>query len=1024
MRTNIFQTVLLLTFSFFSVLTATGQSASYLFGSMQARQIGPAVMSGRITSLAVVNNKPEVIFVGTAGGGIWKSISGGASFYPVFDDHTQAIGCITIDQKRPDTIWAGTGETWVRNSVGTGTGIYRSTNGGIAWECKGLTFSERIGNILVHPDEPDLVYAGVLGNLWNDNENRGVYRTSDGGNAWQRILYLNENTGCADLDMDPEDPNTLYACMWSFRRLPWFFDSGYKGSSGLYRSTDGGKTWNTIHNGLPADTLGRMSLAIAASNPNVLYLSVEVKDKKKKGLYKSTDKGNTWKMVCNDFNTWVRPFYFSEMTVDPSDENNVYKCGYNLIISEDGGFSFREIPSYVHSDIHAVWVDPRNPKHVIIGTDGGVYESVDRAYTFKMFMNLPVSQFYHVSVDDERPYNVYGGLQDNGSWYGPSQKPGGTGNYDWKMSYGGDGFYSFRHPTRKNIIYSEYQGGNIVRYDTETSRAKDIMPYATQDVSKLRFNWNTPVHISPSNPDRLYIGAQHIYVSDDMGDSWKRISPDLTTHDPLKLNQKKSGGLSVDNSTAENHCTVYAIAESPVDEKVIWAGTDDGNLQLTTDSGQNWTNVAGNITGLPANTWISYIEPGHHDRSTTLVTCDGHRTGDMNPYVFVTHDYGKTWTNLATSDIQGYAYVIREDLMNPDLLFLGTESGLYISLNGGKSWTRFKNNLPPVAIHDIVIHPRDNSLVMASHGRGIIIIDDISPLRQLTPEILAKSIHFFDVKPTIIREPGSRVGWFGGGGEFTAPNPSSSAQIIYYMAKRHTFGKMYFEVFDSTGLKIKELPAGKSAGINTVSFPVNLSPPKSAPTNNTDALMGSLYGPCIAAGTYTVKLIQGKEEYVTRIKLVYDTASPYTPEDREEQRNLTLRLFNLSEQLAFIYTNLDGIVKQCDNIIRQSPKSAKKITPFQKEVDFYKESLVAMGGDGYVDQDERLRERISALYGKVSSYPGRPSQSQTDQTALLESEMNKVKSIYNNFTVNKLATINKGLKKSGVSEITLKEQEH
>ncbi|MDH4058557.1 MAG: hypothetical protein OEU76_07315, partial [Cyclobacteriaceae bacterium] len=727
-------------------------SGKSLFSGLRARHIGPAVMSGRISDIEVVNKKPQIIYVGTAGGGIWKSISAGANFRPVFEDHTMSIGKITLDQNNPDTVWVGTGEPWVRNSVGVGNGLYKTTNGGRSWNFVGLKESEHISDILIHPTDGNTVYVGVQGKLWGANEERGVFKTTDGGKTWNKILFIDENTGCADMDIDPKDPNIIYAAMWSHRRYPDFFDSGYTGNSGLYKTIDGGKTWNKIHNGLPQTMLGRIGIAVAPSNANVLYASIEAKGNDNKGLYKSLDAGASWKKVNSDFSNTVRPFYFSRITVDPSNEDILVKCAYVPIISTDGGSKFRPMGS-PHADIHAAWFDSKNPNHILLGTDGGVYESYDQGYTFRMWGNIPVGQFYHVSVDNAVPFNVYGGLQDNGSWYGPSQKAGAIRNNDWTLSFYGDGFYSHRHPTNTDIIYSEYQGGNMVRVNKKTGLGKSIKPFPEKGDPDLRFNWNAPMIQSPSNPDRIYAAAQFLFMSDDMGESWKKISPDLTTNDPKRQRQKQTGGISIDNSTAENNTTIYAVAESTKDAQLIWVGTDDGLVQVTENQGTTWANVTKNITGLPVGNWCSYVEPGHFDRNTAYVTFDNHRNGDMKTYLYKTTDLGKTWTSLSTPDIEGFAYVIREDLKNPNVLFLGTEFGLYISINGGKKWNRFENNFPKVAVHDMVIHPREDALVVATHGRSLIIIDDISPLRQINEEVLAKDIHFFETKPTTLRDP-------------------------------------------------------------------------------------------------------------------------------------------------------------------------------------------------------------------------------------------------------------------------------
>lgn len=985
---------------------AQQMSGKALLGGLRARAIGPASMSGRISDLDVVNSKPEIIYVGTAGGGVWKSNSAGANFRPVFDDHIQSIGKVTIDQNNPDTVWVGTGEPWVRNSVGVGNGVYKTVNGGMSWEFVGLKDSEHISEIVIHPTDGNIVYVGAQGKLWGAGAERGVFKTTDGGKTWTKVLYIDENTGCADLEMDPKNPEVLYAAMWSHRRYPDFFDSGFTKTSALFKSTDGGKTWNKIHNGLPNKTLGRIGIAAAPSNPNVLYASVEAEGTENKGLYKSTDAGASWKKVNSDFNNTVRPFYFSKITVDPTADSILVKCAYVPIISVDGGNKFRQIGSGVHSDIHAAWIDPNNPKHILLGTDGGVYESFDQAYTFKMWMNLPVGQFYHVTVDNERPFNVYGGLQDNGSWYGPSNKAGGITNSDWKPTFGGDGFWSHVHPTDNNVVYAEYQGGHIIRYNKKTGVSKDIRPYPEKGGPKLRFNWNTPLVQSPNKPDRIYAGGQFVFMSEDRGDTWKRISPDLTSNDPKRQRQSQTGGLSIDNSSAENNTTVYVIAESTKDDKLVWAGTDDGYLQVTENLGTSWTNVTKNITGLPAGNWCSNVEPSHFDRNTAYVTFDNHRNGDMKPYIFKTTDLGKTWSFIATSDIEGHVFVIREDLKNPNLLFAGTEFGLYVSIDGGAKWNRFENNLPKVAVHDLAIHPRDNALVIATHGRSLFIIDDLSPLRQLTADVMAKSIHFFEVNPTVLRDPGASSDWFGGAGNYVGETVSTSPTIVYFMNKRHTFGKMTIEVYDNDGKLIQEVPAGKGAGINVVDMPSNRKRPKVAPSDTRESIGGTFIGPNLAAGTYKVKILKGKEELWTSYTLKYPDDSEYSAEDRKVQNETVMRLYKLNEQLAYAYHVQFSLVQQAKAALKKNPKLAKSLNPYIKEIEDQNTKLVFKGGDFYIATEERMTEEIAELYGQVNSYPGRPGNTQIERTSSLESEMQNVQKKMQEFSTTKLEKIN------------------
>jgi len=998
-------------------------SGKAILGDLRARSIGPATMSGRITDIDVVASKPEVIYVGSAGGGVWKSVSAGTTFRPVFDEHTMSIGKVTIDQSNPETVWVGTGESWVRNSVAIGTGLYKTTNGGTSWEFVGLKDSQHISDILVHPKDGNIVYVGVQGHLWGPNQERGVFKTSDGGKTWTKVLYIDENTGCADMDIDPKNPDVIYAAMWSHRRYPDFFDSGFTGTSGLYKSIDGGKTWNKIHNGLPTAKLGRIGIAVAPSNPMVLYASIEAEGTQNKGLYKSTDAGASWKKVNSDFSNTVRPFYFSRITVDPLNENNLVKCAYIPIISTDGGSKFRSMGS-PHADLHAAWIDHRNSNHIILGTDGGIYESFDQGYSFRMWPNLPVGQFYHVTVDNDKPYNIYGGLQDNGSWYGPSQKAGGITNSDWLNSLYGDGFNSHRHPTDKDIIYSEYQGGGITRVNKKTGVAKSIKPLPEKDDPKLRFNWNTPLVQSPSKADRIYVSAQFLYMSDDRGDTWKKISPDLTTNDPKRQRQNSSGGVSIDNSTAENNATIYAVAESPLDEKIIWVGTDDGFVQVTENQGLTWSNLTKTIAGLPSGNWCSYVEPGHFDKRTAYVTFDNHRNGDMKPYIYKTTDLGKTWTSLVTPEIEGHVYVIREDLINPNLLFAGTEFGLYVSTNGGKQWSRFENNLPKVAVHDLVIHPREHDLVIATHGRGIYIIDDLTPLRQVTPEVLAKTIHFFDIKPTVLNDPGlSGRNPSPGDDQFYGQNPNTQAKIVYFMNKRHTFGKMSIEVYDQNNKLIREIPAGKSAGINVVQMTTNYNRPRIPPSETRESIGGSIFGPSLAAGTYKVKVIKGKEEFNTTFTLTYPEDSPYTLEDRKIKQDAALRMYTLCEDLAYIYDAQLDLLKQAVSVKDKNPKLTKTLNPFIKEIEDQNAMIVFKGGDFYVANEERMTERVAELYGSINSYPGKPGQSQLDRVKGLEDEVAAVRKKFDELKGPKLEKLNSALSKSNLNALKVKSED-
>ncbi|MBK5283907.1 MAG: glycosyl hydrolase, partial [Bacteroidia bacterium] len=757
---------------------------SSTFGMMEARHIGPAVMGGRITSIDAVNSNPRIMYVSAAGGGVWKTLTGGSFFKPIFEKYSQSIGAIAIDQNHPDTLWVGTGESNMRNTVSIGTGLYKSTDAGENWTKVGLDSTEHISRIIIDPRNSNVVYVAVPGALWGDSKHRGLYKTTDGGTTWNKILYTDVKTGCAEILMNPKNPDELFASMWQFRRTPYSFSSGGK-TGALYKSTDAGKTWRRIQKGLPEGEFGRIAINIAPSEPKKLFAIVESKNT---GLYLSDDGGETWREQSSTFNVNARPFYFSVIQVDPKDAQRIYRPAFSFSISDDGGQSFSEASQqggWVHGDMHALWINPNNTSHMYLGTDGGVYMSLDRGNNWIFLNNISVSQFYHVQTDSEIPYNVYGGLQDNGSWTGPSQSINGIENRDWENVGGGDGFWVQPDRTDKNIVYSESQGGEAARFNRKTNESASIKPQPLTGETKLRFNWNTPLYMSPTNPNSLYIAAQYLYRTHNKGITWERISPDLTTNDSKKQTQEESGGLTVDNSSAENHCTIFTICESPLDENLIWVGTDDGNLQVTIDGGKIWRKVNTNIPvkDLPAQTWVSSIEASRFDKKIVYVTFDNHSYGDMKSYVFKSSDLGKSWQALSTSELKGYAHKIKEDIVSRKLLFLGTELGLYISFDGGESWVNDNAKVPPVAVRDIVIEPRTNDLVLATHGRGILIVDDISPLRNLTPEIINAEAAFLPTRPTPLSN-GHFGGAFPGAGGFVGSNATEEAVIIYYLKER------------------------------------------------------------------------------------------------------------------------------------------------------------------------------------------------------------------------------------------------
>ena len=946
-----------------------------LFGDMKARHIGPALMSGRITDLQTHPTNNKIVYTGTAGGGVWKSIDGGASYTSIFDEHIQSIGCVTLDPNNPDqVIWVGTGETWTRNSVSVGDGIYKSVDGGQNWKHMGLPKSDRIASIVVNPKNSDEVWVAVVGSLWGDSEERGVYKTTDGGTTWTKVFYVDAKTGCSDLIMDPTNPNIMYASFWEFRRTGWSFSSGGN-QSGLYKTTDGGKTWNKIHQGFPQGKLGRIAVAVAPSNSNILYSVLETEKPELNGLYRSEDAGKSWKHLNADFDLVVRPFYFSRIVVDPKNPDIVAKAGFNGSLSRDGGKTFKRLGA-MHPDIHDIVFDIQDSNRLYCGTDGGVYRSWDAGETMEMVKNLPVSQFYHVSVDNKKPYNVYGGLQDNGSWYGPTSSPGGVEARDWERIGHGDGFRVVKHPT-KNIIYSEMQGAeNVWRYNTDSKELITIQPLPVKGDPKLRFNWNAPMAVSQKQVDRLYMGSQFVHKSEDMGRTWVKISPDLTTNDKNKQNQENSGGLSKDNSGAENHCTIFTIAESPLNEQIIWAGTDDGNVQITRDGGKTWSNVIANIPNLPKNTWCYHIEASVFNEGTAYAVFEGHTKNDYTPYAYKTTDFGKTWKSIITPDVDGFVRNIQEDLKNENLLFLGTEKGLYVTIDGGANWSKFTNNMPSVAIHYMDMHPETNDLIMATHGRGIIVLDDVSVLRQLNQEVLAKNVHFFETKSAIMKEQSS-FGATASELEFVGDNPSSEAHIVYYLNKRHVMGKMELEIQDEQGNKIVTLPAGKQKGINIVTWNYLTKFPKIA-QGKTFAFSG-FASPRAKAGTYKAVLTKGKEVFTRVFKIENDPESSISLADRDKYQAVSKQLFDMNEQLAYTVYQIDENIKHIDLLLEKDKGFAKDGAKMKEAYQKLKEKMVVTTGDNYVGSAEpMLREKMTELYANIVQGFNAPSVSQMD----------------------------------------------
>ncbi len=763
-----------------------------LVQDLKPRNIGPGGMSGRVTAIDVVHAEPDNMYVGTASGGLWKSTSGGITWKPVFDKElTASIGAVAIQQSNPSVIWVGTGEGNPRNSLNGGYGIYKSLDGGKNWMAMGLEKTRHIHRILIDPTDPNTVYAGAIGSPWGEHPERGVFKTTDGGKSWSKILFVNNRTGVADLIMDPTNPNKMFAAMWEHKRDPWFFKSGGPGS-GLYMTHDGGVNWKKIseEDGLPKGELGRIGVAVARSKPSVVYALVEAK---KNALYKSEDGGFKWKKINDKSDIGNRPFYYSEIYVDPQNENRVYSVFTYVNVSEDGGKNFTELmPAYgvangVHPDHHAWWIHPENGNFMIDGNDGGMNITRDRGESWRFIGNLPVGQFYHISTDNEFPYNVYGGMQDNGSWRGPAYvwKDQGIRNSYWQEIAFGDGFDVVPDKDDSRYGYAMSQQGFVSRYDHITGNNFTVRPTPPDATTELRFNWNAGIGQDPFDNNTVYFGSQFVHKSTNKGLTWEVISGDMTTNDPEKLKQSESGGLSMDATGAENHCTILVIEPSPIEKDMLWVGTDDGRVHITQNGGANWTEVTQNIKGLPKGSWIPQIKASVRNRGEALLIANDYRRFNYTPYAYRTRDYGKTWERIVDqTDVQSYTLSIIEDPENSNLLFLGTDDGLYISFDAAKKWQKWTEGFPTVSTKDLTIHPREHDLVIGTFGRAAWVLDDIRPLRAVAadPAILAKDIKVFDppmAYQAAYQQPtGSR---FGADALYNAENREEGAMITYFL---------------------------------------------------------------------------------------------------------------------------------------------------------------------------------------------------------------------------------------------------
>ncbi len=731
--------VLIALFSILFLQSAAQQISLDRFKNLKPRSIGPAGMSGRVTSIDAVVNNPDIIYLGTASGGVWKTENAGSTWLPIFDEQPILnIGAVAIQQSNPNVLWAGTGEGNPRNSLNIGGGIYKSMNAGKTWKMLGLEKTKNIHRIIIDPVNPNTVYAAAIGNPYSEHPERGVYKTTDGGESWKLILHTNDTSGCADVVMDPTNPNKLFANMWQHRRTPYSFKSGGPGS-GFYVTYDGGKNWKKLgkEEGLPEGDYGRIGITISTNEPKRVYAMIE---SKKNGLYRTDDGGFNWELVNSTAaDVSNRPFYFQDIRVDPKNENRLYNIFQKISMSEDGGKTFKVIIPYsgIHPDHHAFWIHPNNPDFIIDGNDGGIGISRDRGRTWKFDEQLPVGQFYHINTDNQLPYHVMGGMQDNGSWRGPAYTwiDGGIRNYYWQGLWSGDGFDVAPDPENEDWVYAMSQGGELGKYNVATGEEMNLQPPIPDLKTRLRFNWNAAFAMAPNNPKTIYYCSQFVHKSTNKGMSWQIISPDLTTNNLEQQKQDENGGLSLDITGAENFNTILCVEPSSKDENILWVGTDDGNVQLTRDGGKTWTNFRGKIPGMPMGGWIPQIRVSRYNAAEAMIVCNDYRRGDFKPYIFRTKDFGKTWERMIDENkVKGFALCVIQDPVEPNLIFVGTEQGLWISFDNGSSFQQWKNGYPSVSTYDLAIQEREADLCIGTFGRAIYIMDDIRPLRKLAAE--------------------------------------------------------------------------------------------------------------------------------------------------------------------------------------------------------------------------------------------------------------------------------------------------
>jgi photosystem II stability/assembly factor-like uncharacterized protein len=924
--------------------------AESTFAGLSYRNIGPVNMSGRMADVEGIPGDPTTIYVGSASGGVWKTTNGGTTWTPIFDKQTvQSIGDLAVDPTNPEVVYVGSGEANVRNSVSFGNGVYKTTDGGKTWRHLGLPDTRHISRIVINPLDPRKVYVAAIGHAFGPNEERGVFMTEDGGDTWKKVLYVDAVHGAADLDIDPRNPNLLYAAMWYFDRKQWTHRSGSE-QGGVFRSTDGGKTWTKATKGLPK-LMGRIGIKVAPSSPNIVYIVAETREGY---VFKSTDQGETWTKTSDNAHTLGRGFYYADLRVDPTNEHRIYTLGMAFTLSVDGGSTFSMMTGNFHGDFQTMWIDPRNPKRLLMGDDGGLNVSYDQGKSWEWFPNIPVGQFYQLSFDLREPfYHVAGGLQDNGVWTGPSRVRGSAIlASDWRFIQNGDGYYAISHPDDPDLFLSDYQAGGIQATNLRTYEQREASPQVKRmdgypaDSNKVRFNWNAPIVASPHDRKIVYFAGNIVYRSSDWGRTWTAISPDLSKND--KSRQGDAGGpVLKENTVAEYYANVYSLAESPVQRGVIWAGTDDGNLQVTQDDGKTWTNVAPNVAGVGPDAVVSGIEPSRTAAGTAYAAFERRMMDDFRPYLYKTTDFGRTWTNVTGNlPVTNYVQVVREDPKNPNLIYVGTELGLYASWTGGTQWTRLHlGNFPSVAVHEVLVHPRDNDLILATHGRSVWILDDATPIQQMTPTIADQASHLFPMRVATRFNQGDQS-WNWGNKWFRGANTPYGALITYWLKSAPAAESLVAVEILQNGSVIRKLrkPSAK-AGFNRVAWDLRLDAPKVLSDMPADSAepgdwRGRPIGPQVLPGQYVVRLTVNGQSQEQPLTVRIDPSSGVAIAELRDQFDQANRL---------------------NAVIASIIDTERNLVAFKGQVDERRTSGTEMRGDAARDMSTAAGEEIVKL---------------------------------------------------------------